>query len=226
MNRQRTKKWLWWSGGTVLIGAAGLWLCFPYWMPGATKFMTPYLQETSYPVFSPIVDFARVNTLQEMNRKADLVAEVRVASQETTGNDDQSAVSTRSQVDVLQVFKGDKSLKTATVYEFGGPVKMRVQLKGETLQQAQEPKMVEYTNSGSPVMKQDGEYFVFLRKTDNGYNVVGSVQGKIRIDPENGQGVVTVDKDWMNRENVFWFQKKFAGKGRRVIEQALRDLQR
>ncbi|ASS74809.1 hypothetical protein CIG75_07335 [Tumebacillus algifaecis] len=190
-----------------------------------------FVKESEYPITVGNASMQTYDTLESMYNRAVIVAEIKVQNQETIyTSENPPSVLTCSNAVIKQIFKGDKSLKTVKISETGGVVDMS-KSKGNEMRSDGKPlksePFVESTIEGSPVMKKGNTYLVFLKESAPGdpYTIVGSVQGKIRIDDVSNKGVVTIDPERFAKQmDLFWLQRKFAGKDTVEIAQTLRGL--
>jgi hypothetical protein len=187
-----------------------------------------YSPESEYDVNYSAASFSKsYASVEELYKEADLVARVKV----TNHNFQQEGglVHTVSQVQLLKVYKGDASLKTVKVYEMGGQVDpTKLNLPEKEFDQGQEraaQKIVEDTLEGSPTMRSGNHYILFLKKFpgQDFYNVVGSVQGKIKMD-QNNQLVGTVKEDRVKKDDLFFLQKNYSGKNAEQLEKQINKL--
>lgn len=178
-----------------------------------------YSPESQYPVFPSSASFHKLyNNGKELYKEADLVAKVEVKNHrfEQQG----SLVSTYTDVQLLKVYKGDSKLQMVKVCEFGGLLNTQElnlpQKEGEPPAENGSGKqgMVESTLEGSPTMRSGNQYIVFLKKDpDQGfYTIVGSVQGKIKIDDKKNLVLGTVKEDRVKKDDLYFLQKKYVGK--------------
>ncbi|MFD2169671.1 hypothetical protein [Tumebacillus lipolyticus] len=192
-----------------------------------------YEPENTYPVVSNHGSMQTYPDMKSVLNRAELVAAIQIKEQETI-QQSQSSVGTRSKAMIQEVFKGDESLKNTTILisEDGGIMDPSKVTGNETRIDPKNPPaetkgMVEIALDGSTVMKQNQRYFVFLRKSgneENGYNVVGVVQGKIKIG-EADRLVATVDPKEMKEQSVkFWIQSQFAGKSKQELVKTIEEL--
>ncbi|PWK13961.1 hypothetical protein [Tumebacillus permanentifrigoris] len=184
--------------------------------------------ESEYPIIGSHGSFWVYTNLGELYQNADIVAEINVVDQETVPIDI-GDVSTCSQVSVVQVYKGDSVPSTLLVTEVGGVQDLSKLPKLDKPGSGQEPKnpqgMIEDTLEGSPVMKPGNSYVVFLTKNPNpkwGYNIVGSVQGKLKIDSKTKKIVNTVAPAYVTQD-MFFLQRQFNGKDMIVAENLIKQ---
>ena len=182
----------------------------------------PYSQETNYPIMYSSASFAKTyDNLEELYKEAVIVAEVKVKEQRI--NQDDSSAQTYSDVIITKLYKGEKNIKELTIVEIGGPLDLSKIPQLDKPGKGEEPyqgRIVEDTLEGSPTMKKGNKYVVFLRKnTDsNLYTILGSVQGKIKIE-NNEELVSTVQSEYIENGNLFFLQKKYAGKDKLKLEE-------
>ena len=189
-------------------------------------YLLPYGTERDLPVVNPgIADFMRYPDLKALNDASEIVAEVEVIAQETVRRDELSIPETRSQVQVIVPIKGVAEVETLTVAETGGPAEERVQLAGESGEQPK--RLVDFAMEWSPVMSEGGQYLLFLQKSAEPglYTLTGSVQGKLKIDKETEEAVVTVPREHIRHEHLYWLQQLFGGKHRDNILNAVEKIQ-
>jgi len=201
----------------VTLVAGGVW---------TQPYLLPYATERDLPVFSPgIYDFTRYPDLKSLNDASDIVAEVEVIAQETVRKDELAIPETRSQVQVIVPIKGVADDQTLTIAETGGPAEASVKLPGEAGQQPK--RMVDFAMEWSPVMSEGGQYLLFLTKSADLalYTITGSVQGKLKIDKETEEAVVTVPREYIRHEHLYWLQQRFGGKHRDNILNAVEKIQ-
>lgn len=173
--------------------------------------LVPVELEHEKPIFSGIVDFARVADLEELNKHSALIAEVEVLEQDLFY---EGIVQTRSLVRIKQVYRGDPEGETIYITETGGPLKE---------QDAEE------TVYGSTVMKPGSTYVVFLKKGSLhetfGYSVTGTVQGKIKVDEATGRLTATVPRNELrDHRHLFFLQIEFAGQEKdALVKEILRN---
>lgn len=177
-----------------------------------------YSPESNYPVVSSAASFNKTFTdVKEMYNEADLVAKVEVVNHRFEQWENTGMVSTYSDIKIKKIYKGDQSLKTARVGEMGGLIdtgKVKLPQKdGVPANSESNQGMVESTLEGSPTMRAGGEYIVFLTKYPGQdlYNIVGSVQGKIKVDNKKNQLVTTVKEERIKKDDLFFLQKKYVG---------------
>lgn len=201
----------------VSLVVGGVWV-HPY--------LLPYTTERDLPVINPgIAEFYRYPDLKALNDASEIVAEVEVIAQQTVQKDDLSIPETRSQVQVIKPIKGVAADQTLNVYETGGPAEASVRLAGETGQQPK--RMVDFTMEWSPVMSEGGQYLLFLIPSSEPglYTLTGSVQGKLKIDKETEEAVVTIPREHIRHEHLYWLQQRFGGKHRDNILNAVEKIQ-
>ena len=190
-----------------------------------------FVKETDYPIVAGHASMAVYSNLEELRDNAVLIAEVKIKDQKTVYlSENPPSVETWSEVDIKEVYKGDSNLKKTTITEFGGVIDMS-KSKGNEMRSDGAPiksePFIEDAVEGSPVMKKGNSYVVFLKEgyEKGTYTIVGTVQGKIRIDDASNKGVVTIEPEHFAKHmDLFWFQRKFAGKDRSEIAQTLKHL--
>ncbi|HBI04394.1 MAG TPA: hypothetical protein DDY49_10260 [Paenibacillaceae bacterium] len=187
-----------------------------------------YSPESEYDVNYSAASFSKnYDSIEELYQEADLVARVKV----TNHNFQQEGglVHTVSNAQLLKVYKGDSRLKTVKVYEVGGQVDpAKLNLPEKEFDQGNKTtsqKIVEDTLEGSPTMRSGNHYVVFLKKYpgQDFYNVVGSVQGKIKMD-KNNQLVGTVKEERVKKDELFFLQKDYSGKNADQLEKQINKL--
>ncbi|MBL0388250.1 hypothetical protein JJB07_16675 [Tumebacillus sp. ITR2] len=190
--------------------------------PAASNFK--FVNESQYPIVSGDASMMTFSSLQEVNDHSTLIAEVSIKDQSTKYlSENPPTVETWSEAEVKQVIKGDPSLKSITISETGGVIDMSKskgnEARGGNLAQKSVP-FIEDAVEGSTVMKKGNTYIVFLKPgaIPNSYTITGTVQGKIRMDDATDQSVVTVDPEHFSQnKDLFWLQRKFAGKSKNEI---------
>jgi hypothetical protein len=178
--------------------------------------------EGTYPIISSHGMFIQYSTLTDVIKTAILIAEVKVIDQDIVSIDDAADVATRSNVEVIKTFKGDPTLTSLRITESGGLVDLSKLPKVDKPGKGHEPAnlgIVDTALEGSPVMKKNQTYIVFVKQNPNpkwGYNIVGSVQGKLKIDGVSGKVLNTVDPHYVGEE-TFFLQKQFEGKDKSQV---------
>lgn len=192
-----------------------------------------YINEAQqqYPVANSHSTYDRLfGSVDELYENSDLVAEIKIKEQETVQDVSPSTVQTRSFAEVKQVLKGDVDLREIIITESGGLADMSNVKGNEMRSSGREKKQdkVEIVPDGSPVMKKGNTYLVFLIDTKDeywGYTITGSIQGKVRIDDLSNQAVITADKRaYSNDPDLFFLQKKYAGKQKQEILDSIKKL--
>lgn len=186
------------------------------------------IPDNKYPIVENHGIFWRFANVDELYQNAEIVAEIQVLDQETVPVD-VGSVSTRSKVAVKQIFKGQSVPSTLTITEVGGVLDQsklpKMDKPGAGMEPKNAPTIVETALEGSPVMKSGNTYFVFLVQNPNskwGYNIVGSVQGKLKLDNETKKLANTVDPKKLQEDETFFLQKQFAGKDKGEFERAIK----
>ena len=186
------------------------------------------IPDNKYPIVGSHGVFWRFANIDELYENAEIVAEIQVLDQETVPVD-VGAVSTRSQVEIKQVFKGEGVPQTLTVTEVGGVMDLsklpKMDKPGSGLEPQNAQGFVETALESSPVMKSGNSYYVFLVQNPNskwGYNIVGSVQGKLKIDHATKRIANTVEISLLKDDETFFLQKQFAGKDKGEFELAMK----
>jgi len=175
-----------------------------------------YSPESEYEIKSTAASFNKnYASLKELYKEADLVAKVKVENHRFQEKED--LVYTISQLQLLKVYKGDSRIKSVQVYEMGGQVDTsKMNLPEKDFDQEKKntaSHIVESALEGSPTMRSGNQYLVFLKKYpgQDYYNIVGSVQGKIKMD-KNNQFVGTVTEERIKKDELFFLQKNYSGK--------------
>ncbi|HBI03649.1 MAG TPA: hypothetical protein DDY49_06435 [Paenibacillaceae bacterium] len=187
----------------------------------------PYSAETNYPIMYSSASFAKTyDNLEGMYKEAVIVAEVNV--QEQRVKQDDSSAQTHSDVIITKLYKGEKNIKELTIAEIGGPLDLSKTSQLDKPGKGKEPyqgRIVEDTLEGSPTIKKGNKYIVFLRKNidSNLYTILGSVQGKIKIE-SNEKLVSTVQSEYIENGNLFFLQKKYAGKDKVKLEEDINNV--
>ncbi len=187
-----------------------------------------FVTEATHPTLSSHGNYERLfKNVEEIYQFSDLVAEITVTDQESLEGDVPTAVQTRSTVQVNKVYKGSPDLKSIVITESGGVTDLsKIKKSFDTSNQNQ--GLVEITPEGSPVIKPQNTYLVFLKDTKDaywGYTISGSIQGKIRLNESNMKGVITVQKDeYEKSKDLFFLQRDYAGKDKTDLESKLSKL--
>lgn len=219
----------WFVVSFVTLGIVGL--CVFYTTSPKTTAAYLYSPESSYSIYSSSASFSKMySSTEDLYKDADLVAKVEVKNHRFEQNG--SMVSTYSDVQLLKVYKGDFALKMVKVYEIGGLLNTAQlnlpQKDGEPVTQngSAKQEVVENTLEGSPTMRSGNHYIVFLKKNSGQefYNIVGSVQGKIKIDEKKNVAVGTVKEERVNKDNLYFIQKKYAGKNANDLEMDIKSM--
>lgn len=190
-----------------------------------------YVKESDHPIAFGSGSMQTYGSLQSLNENSVLVAEVKIIDQDTVYiSQNPPSVETWSEAEIKQVFKGTESRETVTIIEFGGVIDQSKSTGNEMRSDGAPRKteaIIESALEGSPVMKMGNTYIVFLKRsgTDK-YSITGSIQGKIRISDTTNKGVVTIDPEVFaeHMNDLFWFQRKFAGKEKAEIAGELESL--
>jgi len=193
-----------------------------------TDYSSSFSSETQLPmVNSEGYLLITYNNVLELYVNAEIVALVKVKNENVFFTSDTS-VATTSTADVKQIYKGDMEIKELKITEVGGPIDLSKLPKvdkpgdGKVVNQG----LVEETFEGSVVMKNNNTYLVFLKKCSDssyGYNVLGSVQGKIKIEEETKKALITVSKENFDEtQSLFFLQKQFGGNNITDIVSAFR----
>ncbi|PWK06244.1 hypothetical protein [Tumebacillus permanentifrigoris] len=184
--------------------------------------------EGTYPIIGTHGMIESMSSAEEIFKYAEIIAEVKVLDQETIpvaiGE-----VSTRSSVNVIKTLKGDAAITSMQITEFGGLLDLstipNMDKPGDGKQHQPNTGIVESAFEGSPVMKKNQLYLVFLRKNPNpkwGYNIIGAVQGKLKIDGQTKKIINTVDSKYADEE-IFFMQRQFAGKDKDEMEATVKS---
>lgn len=206
----------------LLICVVGVFVLV-YDFPKTTAYV--YSPESEYEVNYSAASFREnYDSVEELFEAADLVARVKVKNHNF--QQEGGLIHTASNVQLLKVYKGDSAIKTVNVYEMGGQVDpAKLNLPEKEFDQGNKntsQKIVEDTLEGSPTMRSGNHYIVFLKKFPGKdfYNVVGSVQGKIKMD-KNNQLVGTVKEDRVKKDELFFLQKNYSGKNADQLEKRI-----
>ncbi|MFS0557158.1 hypothetical protein [Brevibacillus sp. 179-C9.3 HS] len=154
-----------------------------------------YSSDSDYRIVSGEVWFTETFTdVEGLAENADIIAEAEVISQKNNPNYERLDVYTVSELRLTKVYKGDVEIDdTVSVLETGGEFDEREAAKyfsgkpgSELNDDLGDPGIITVGIEGSVPMKAGNKYFVFLTEDkDDVYNIVGSVQGKIKINSEN-----------------------------------------
>ncbi|UED75367.1 hypothetical protein [Brevibacillus sp. DP1.3A] len=172
--------------------------------------------------------------VEGLAENADIIAEAEVISQKNNPNYERLDVYTVSELRLTKVYKGDVEIgDTVSVLETGGEFDEREAAKyfagkpGPKLVNDDngEPRMTSVGIEGSIPMKEGNKYFVFLTEDkDDVYNIVGSVQGKIKINDEETL-VSQVSLEVIEHNNLYFLQENYSGQNiselRNEVEQLL-----
>lgn len=167
------------------------------------------------------------DNIQDLYKNAEIVALVKVNKQNVFFYSDTS-VATTSTVDLKKIYKGNIESKALNITELGGPIDFsklpKVDKPGDGKAPAQ--GLVETTFEGSVVMKDNNTYLVFLINSNDplyGYNILGAVQGKIKIDEKTKKSLITVNERYLDEPmSLFFLQKQLGGKSITDIESVLK----
>ncbi|NTU21563.1 hypothetical protein HPY28_14665 [Brevibacillus sp. HB1.2] len=198
-----------------------------------------YSSDSDYRIVSGEAMFTETFTdVEGLAENADIIAEAEVISQENNPNYERLDVYTVSELRVTKVYKGDVEIDdTVSVLETGGEFDEREAAKyfagkpGSKLVNDDngEPRMTSVGIEGSIPMKEGNKYFVFLTEDkDDVYNIVGSVQGKIKINDEEtlvSQVSLEVIEHGNKHNNLFFLQENYSGENiselRNEVEQLI-----
>lgn len=182
-----------------------------------------YSSDSDYRIVSGVVMFTETFTdVEGLAENAAIIAEAEVISQESNPNYERLDVYTVSELRLAKVYKGDvEEDDTVSVLETGGEFDEREAAKyfsgkpGFDLNDDlgnPDPGIVTIGIEGSIPMKEGNKYFVFLTEDDDDvYNIVGSVQGKIKINDEETL-VSQVSSEVIKHGNdLFFLQENYAG---------------
>ncbi|MGG4455371.1 hypothetical protein [Brevibacillus porteri] len=180
-----------------------------------------YSSDSDYRIVSGEAMFTETFTdVEGLAENADIVAEAEVISQENNANYERLDVYTVSELRLTKVYKGDVEIDdTVSVLETGGEFDEREVAKyfagksGSKLvnDDLGEPRMTSVGIEGSIPMKEGNKYFVFLTEDkDDVYNIVGSVQGKIKINDENTL-VSQISPEVIEHSNLYFLQENYSG---------------
>ncbi|WP_429841824.1 hypothetical protein [Brevibacillus sp. FIR094] len=184
-----------------------------------------YSSDSDYRIVSGEAMFTETfTTVEDLAENADIIAEAEVISQENNPNYERLDVYTVSELRLTKVYKGDVEIDdTVSVLETGGEFDERETAKyfagksGSKLvnDDLGEPRITSVGIEGSIPMKEGNKYFVFLTEDkDDVYNIVGSVQGKIKINDENtlvSQVSLEVIEHGNKHNNLFFLQENYSG---------------
>ncbi|MFI8714824.1 hypothetical protein [Brevibacillus brevis] len=154
-----------------------------------------YSSDSDYRIVSGEASFRETFTnVEGLAENADIIAEAEVISQVYHPEYEYLTVYTVSELRLTKVYKGDVEIDdTVSVLETGGEFDEREVTKYfsgkrgfELNDDLGDPRIITVGIAGSIPMKEGNTYFVFLTEDDDDiYNIVGSVQGKIKINSEN-----------------------------------------
>jgi hypothetical protein len=192
-----------------------------------TRADIPYVLENDYPFVSNHGQMETVQNLGELISQSEVIAEVQIKEQENIRLSE-SSVATRSKAKVNKLYKGS-SESELTITEIGGVLDLST-VKGhedrvpENYTPHSTPSIVEVGIEGSTVMKPHQKYLVFLHKHPDtvwGYNIVGVVQGKIKIDNTDTL-IATIEPKHLNDSNIYFLQKDFSGMNKQSLEKEIK----
>ncbi|TKI58388.1 hypothetical protein E8L90_24980 [Brevibacillus antibioticus] len=153
-----------------------------------------YSSDSDYRIVYGEAYFSKAFTdVEGLAENADIIAEAEVISQESHPEYENLSVYTVSELRLTEVYKGNVEIDdTVSVLETGGEFDEREVAKyipsGKPGSRSGNDDLGVITQGieGSVPMKEGNKYFVFLTEDDDDvYNVVGVVQGKIKINSEN-----------------------------------------
>ncbi|MFF2529147.1 hypothetical protein ACFVS2_09565 [Brevibacillus sp. NPDC058079] len=183
-----------------------------------------YSSDSDYRIVSGEAMFTETFTnVEGLAKNADIIAEAEVISQENNANYERLDVYTVSELRLTKVYKGDVEIDdTVSVLETGGEFDEREVAKyfagkrgSKVNDDLGEPRITSVGIEGSIPMKEGNKYFVFLTEDkDDVYNIVGSVQGKIKINDENtlvSQVSLEVIEHGNKHNNLFFLQENYSG---------------
>lgn len=202
-------------GGVLIVVSLGLLLIgvgLVYYLFNKTTEAFAYSPESPYPVVNTTGCVARMfPSVKGLYDEADLVAKVEV--KDTHFQSKGVVIHTLSNVTVSQLFKGDSKVNQMKVSELGGLVDTSKE-EYVRFNEIKNKGIIEDTLEGSPTMRKGNQYIVFLKKVpgEEYYNIVGNIQGKIKIDTVKGLGVATVNEARIQADEMFNLQKQYTGK--------------
>ncbi|MFA4133590.1 MULTISPECIES: hypothetical protein [unclassified Brevibacillus] len=194
-----------------------------------------YSSDTEYRIVSGEAMFTETFTdVEGLAENADIIAEAEVISQKNNPNYERLDVYTVSELRLTKVYKGDVEIDdTVSVLETGGEFDEREVTKYfsgkrgfELNDNLGDPRIIMVGIGGSIPMKEGNTYFVFLTEDKNDvYNIVGSVQGKIKINNENTL-VSQVSLETIDQHgNLYFLQESYSGQNiselRNEVEQLI-----
>ncbi|GED56944.1 hypothetical protein ABER61_17885 [Brevibacillus formosus] len=180
-----------------------------------------YSSDTDYKIVSGEVWFRETfNSVKGLAENADIIAEAEVISKKNNPNYERLDVYTVSELRLTKVYKGDVEIdETVSVLETGGEFDEREVAKyfsgkpgSELNDDLGDPGIIMIGLEGSIPMKEGNKYFVFLTEDDDDvYNIVGSVQGKIKINSENTL-VSQVSPETIDQHgDLYFLQESYSG---------------
>ncbi|WP_188066374.1 hypothetical protein [Brevibacillus brevis] len=194
-----------------------------------------YSSDTDYRIVSGEAMFTETFTgVKGLAENADIIAEAEVISQKNNPNYERLDVYTVSELRLTKVYKGDVEIDdTVSVLETGGEFDEREVAKYfsgkpgyELNDDLGDPGIITIGIGGSIPMKEGNTYFVFLTEDDDDvYNIVGSVQGKIKINGENTL-VSQVSPETIDQHgDLYFLQENYSGQNiaelRNEVEQLI-----
>ncbi|OUQ85192.1 hypothetical protein B5G50_28250 [Brevibacillus brevis] len=194
-----------------------------------------YSSDTDYRIVSGEAMFTETFTgVKGLAENADIIAEAEVISQKNNPNYERLDVYTVSELRLTKVYKGDVKIDdTVSVLETGGEFDEREVTKYfsgkrgfELNDNLGDPRIITVGIAGSIPMKEGNTYFVFLTEDDDDiYNIVGSVQGKIKINSENTL-VSQVSPETIDQHgDLYFLQENYSGQNiaelRNEVEQLI-----
>lgn len=184
-----------------------------------------YSKESSYKLVDSKASFLfTYSNLNEMYTDSDIIAKVRVTSQEN--RQEGSFTSTISNVQVLNTFKGN-SLSNLKIYEVGGLVD--TSKINDSAGKIKDQGIVEITVEGSQTLKNGKTYFVFLKKNPlaDYFAILGSIQGKLKLDDKTNKVTSTIKPEKMKQNpKLFFLQNEFDGKSIVETETTIKNLKK
>ncbi|GAB1530657.1 hypothetical protein YSY22_20790 [Brevibacillus formosus] len=215
-----------------LITIAGLAV---YYIGDLKKQRFLYSSDSDYKIVSGEVSFRETfHSVKGLAENADIIAEAEVISQKNNSNYERLDVYTVSELRLTKVYKGDVEIDdTVSVLETGGEFDEREVAKyfsGKSRKSGSESRnddlgVIMQGIAGSIPMKQGNTYFVFLTEDgDDVYNIVGSVQGKIKVNSENTL-VSQVSPETIDQHgNLYFLQESYSGQDISELRNAVEQL--
>ncbi|TQK62868.1 hypothetical protein FB479_104183 [Brevibacillus sp. AG162] len=204
-----------------LITIAGLAV---YYIGDLKKQSFLYSSDSDYRIVSGEAYFRETFTdVEGLAENADIIAEAEVISQVYHPEYEYLSVYTVSELRLTKVYKGDVEIDdTVSVLETGGEFDEREAAKyipsGKPGTRSGNDDLGVITQGieGSVPMKEGNKYFVFLTEDDDDvYNVVGSVQGKIKINDKNTLlsqvSPEVIEHGNKHHNNLYFLQENYSG---------------